>query len=1286
MDPALQELIAEGAPDEDVAVVVRLNPKSEPPPGLRIVARFGTVATARAARQDLRRLHSDPAIASLKAPRLYAGEIEAAGGELEYEVDESDTDPTPDDRRRPPGLAETGKGCVIAVIDWGCDFAHPDFRTPGGGTRLIALWDQRSEGEGNPYGYGRIHSREAIDRALAETDPFEALGYRPTLGPASHGTHVLGIAAGNGAAGGPAGIAPEADIVFCHLGSGGGDLGSSIELLEAIHFAAKCAGTRPLAFNLSIGRHAGPHDGTLLIERAIDWLLVNRPGTAIVQSAGNYYSRDVHMSGRLREQTSARLPFRLGKRDKMPVSIEIWYSGADEFSASVRGPDGAASAARGAEMPLLAADGTKIGHLYHRGQDPNNGDNLVNLFLYEPASSGDWEIGIEGVDVVDGRWHAWIERNAACRECQAQFTGGKAEPSSTTGSICNSLRTIAVGAYDGHDAAHPLAPFSSVGPTRDGRRKPLLAAPGVRILSVRSRPQVSMAPGYVRMSGTSMAAPHVTGTMVLMMQAAGGRPKVATMRRLLFSTLKPAPVDDPRWGYGRLDIGAAVAAARALAAGGAPLEQEAEMESAEGGAGAEWPLPVAPDAGTQPLPPPPPDAGDVIARLLGGGEAEADAGEMLRQAIDPEDPSAAVVGWPRRRLSAPLATGDLIIRDLPDGRHLAVVEDPALLRRDALAAHGLVAEGPWPGLYVRVAEGGGDSPPFARRIAGPDGFVLPDLTILRLGVSGESDPSSPTPHPMIRKGSSGPAVAEAQHKLNRIHARLLAAGEKGLAKCPLEVDGKFGALTLQAVLAFQKRAFPDAPAEWDGVVGPRTWAMLDLLNIEPPAPIPLPIPPPPPPIIPTGATISIPVIVLPGVMGSRLRLAGLPDWDPDSTLTMLEWLTVKGPRKLAGLDFRSSATLIADHSNRDRQRRGWGALSADFYETLLEALERGLAAPHPCADQPGFVSARHPVWAFGYDWRQSNLVHARRLSAFIDEVLRLERAEQVILVTHSMGGLVARAALPLIEAKVMGIVHTVQPSVGAVVAARRVHTGFHPTIDAELGELFQEFAETLGIAANAPEPAAVSGEPVEASAIVTRLMTRIFSDNLFTPNPIYYGQLMARMPSAVELLPSDKAALAKLDWLRPPPPPGPIHDHYATAAPAAGGMIVAGLPAADAAQFRIRLGEAKAFHAGLSYHPRTGVLFGTGLKTDNAFNPSSKTVEVIQREGDGTVPAFSGRCPDLSRPLFRIGFPRQEHAECLKDKPFLATIVAGIDHIAQGRGRLAENERPNRARCQVLIA
>lgn len=55
-----------------------------------------------------------------------------------------------------------------------------------------------------------------------------------------------------------------------------------------------------------------------------------------------------------------------------------------------------------------------------------------------------------------------------------------------------------------------------------------------------------------------------------------------------------------------------------------------------------------------------------------------------------------------------------------------------------------------------------------------------------------------------------------------------------------------------------------------------------------------------------------------------------------------------------------------------------------------------------------------PVHAVGYNWLQSNKTSAEHVAREIDRILAYYRsrnrdAEQVILVTHSMGGLVARA-------------------------------------------------------------------------------------------------------------------------------------------------------------------------------------------------------------------------------------------------------------------------------------
>lgn len=566
MDPALQELLESGEATDEVALVLRLRSSAELPPGLRVVARLGPIATVRCERAAIWQFYGHPAIASVKAPRWLVSEY----GPLIDREDAGNIGVEDSDRRRPDGLVPTGRGTVVALIDWGCDFAHPDFVDPHGASRLHALWDQRAPvADANPYGYGRVHRRAAISAALKTGDPYRALGYHPAIsdtGVGAHGTHVLSIAAGNGRGGGPLGIAPEAELIFVHLGAPGwdkaGPLGDSSNLIEALHFIIAEAGERPVAINMSIGRHAGPHDGSSLAEQAIDWLVRARAGTAVVQSAGNYYSRNVHCAGQLMNGETDELPFEVFKGDATPNELEIWYPGRDVFGAGLHAPDGKLLAeVKLGDKAAVLLDGQRIGTIYHRAHDPNNGDHHINLFLYTSAPPGVWKLTLDGEDVTDGRYHAWVERDPGCRACQALFLADSVNHTTTTGSICNSYQTIAVGAYDAHSEDRRLTSFSSSGPTRTGLVRPVLLAPGMRVLAARSHPRRGEAPALTRMSGTSMAAPHVTGTIALMFEA-GGRMDIVRLRRALFESLQPPPKVDARdrhrVGFGVLDTAAAV--------------------------------------------------------------------------------------------------------------------------------------------------------------------------------------------------------------------------------------------------------------------------------------------------------------------------------------------------------------------------------------------------------------------------------------------------------------------------------------------------------------------------------------------------------------------------------------------------------------------------------------------------------------------------------------------------------------------------------------------------------
>ena len=69
----------------------------------------------------------------------------------------------------PPALFR-GRGCIVAALDFGLDFAHPNFLNPDSTTRLLSFWHQGATYDAahpNRYGYGRVFSREEINAALA---------------------------------------------------------------------------------------------------------------------------------------------------------------------------------------------------------------------------------------------------------------------------------------------------------------------------------------------------------------------------------------------------------------------------------------------------------------------------------------------------------------------------------------------------------------------------------------------------------------------------------------------------------------------------------------------------------------------------------------------------------------------------------------------------------------------------------------------------------------------------------------------------------------------------------------------------------------------------------------------------------------------------------------------------------------------------------------------------------------------------------------------------------------
>ncbi|MEL7240894.1 MAG: S8 family peptidase [Cyanobacteria bacterium J06629_18] len=539
------------------------------------------IVTARVPVSRLQSVRSSPCVISLQASQSLQLTTDDLTSQPEYLLEklENKENLTQNLTDKPRGFApeQQSKDVVVGIIDLGCDFAHQNFRHLDGSTRILALWDQDGSSEpDSPFGYGRVYRSAEINQALKAENPYQALGYYP--GQIAHGTHVMDIATGNGNGTGSPGIAPEADIVFVHFSNGavkavlsdGGyavdkSLGDTTELVEAVDFIFEIAQNRPCVINISLALHCGPHDGTALVEQSIDALVGSKPNRAVVIAAGNSYYKGIHASGKVPKNGYRDLLWDIPRGHWQYKALELWYDKQDKFQLELISPDGESlvSLQLGENGEIVDEDDNTVIYLSHRFCDPNNGDNIIGVFMESRLPGGIWTVRLYGVEVSNGNFHAWIEREDGS---QTSFVTPH-DNTHTVNSIGCGHNIIMVGSYDPTKPNQPISYFSSSGPTRDGRKKPDFIAPGQNIWAAAS---LTGTKSY-RKSGTSMSAPVVTGIIALMLSEANARNvelDINQIRDILIQSAENNPPEDPlqkaRYGHGSIDINTAISAIRAM--------------------------------------------------------------------------------------------------------------------------------------------------------------------------------------------------------------------------------------------------------------------------------------------------------------------------------------------------------------------------------------------------------------------------------------------------------------------------------------------------------------------------------------------------------------------------------------------------------------------------------------------------------------------------------------------------------------------------------------------------
>ena len=478
----------------------------------------------------------------------------------------------------------TGKNVIIAVLDTGIDFRHPDFITYDAKglptSRIAYLWDtatafQNGRGSTAPFKFpngtsiGTLYTKDQLTAELRSAQ----MNFPPT-DLDGHGTACTSVAAGNGNADKTAtglkrkeveGVAPDADIIGVRLGY---DSLENSYLINAIsEWLEKTAGAKPLVISGSFGGHYTGHDGQRIEERQMNARFpLNKPGRAVVFAAGNEGSDPIH----------AQVNF---AKEAKPVS---WNSNADTwikfyFDSS----DGNTS-----------ISGTKA--------TPLDKNLQIELNPITNQYEGTLKIskGIGGI---------WFE-NTAGQAVEAHLYFYRSDGAFDTpsysylvGSPGNMENAITVGSYDWNDNFNAggklinlssvcrgsdgkrmpfeigfLSCYSSPGPNRGGMGKsatvkPDIVSPGEWFPSANAKVNGQSAgdwasadtTGFYRaMNGTSAATPYTSGIVALLFQKKPtltlGEVKNLLKGKASKAGLSPftQALPNNNWGYGKLDVAA----------------------------------------------------------------------------------------------------------------------------------------------------------------------------------------------------------------------------------------------------------------------------------------------------------------------------------------------------------------------------------------------------------------------------------------------------------------------------------------------------------------------------------------------------------------------------------------------------------------------------------------------------------------------------------------------------------------------------------------------------------
>lgn len=433
-----------------------------------------------------------------------------------------------------------GKGILVGFIDSGIDYTHPAFMNTDGTTRIEYIYDLNDG--------GKVYNKEMINQAIKSSDPYLIV---PSLDVTGHGTHVAGIACGGGNIPNDyKGVATEASIAMVKGSRGNWVL--STQIMRGLKFLLDKSKELniPLVVNISLSTNNGAHNGSSLLEQYIR-TVANLERITVVIAAGNEGDSAHHTGGSFEEIQNQSFGI---ASDENIVILNLYKSILPDITINIKGPTGESSGNITIREGYFQGNiGRDRYDLYVAGPKPFELNNEVQIVI-SPISSnyitgGSWIISIDKINDYEGGYSIWLPVSEGLNQKTKFLTPIVFNTLGIPATVDN---IIAVGSYN--PITRTLSSFSGRG-VQDTRQplRPDVVAPGENVMGP------IPGGGYDSKTGTSMAAPQVSGICALLMEwgIIKGNDFYLYSQRLKYYLVKGCNrkrtdviYPNPSWGYG----------------------------------------------------------------------------------------------------------------------------------------------------------------------------------------------------------------------------------------------------------------------------------------------------------------------------------------------------------------------------------------------------------------------------------------------------------------------------------------------------------------------------------------------------------------------------------------------------------------------------------------------------------------------------------------------------------------------------------------------------------------